>query len=619
MFFLPVTSYCATETDLAAVFIEQARQKQLAKHSAWLNLLHYKSSLFSARKSQVDDKGFFLAKNGAYNAQSELEADLRGFFSHTMSDSDHPRCRFPARFHWLDTQLNFSQLSPVVECNDFNNWRETLNVEQLTLLFPAMYLENPASMFGHTFIRFDRPDNNHLLSPTLSYAASFDKSDNMLLYSWKGITGGYPGKFYLQAYFETLQKYSDIEQRDIWEYKLNLNNQEIDQLLRHLWEVKSVYFDYYFFRENCSFRLLALLDVAREKLNMSMDAHFLYAVPVDTIRDIEEAGLIATRNYRPATHNKILQMSEQVEKEARDAAFSLAKSEISIDDISQKFTENKQAKIYQLADVVLNQFAKYSVDQASLQLDILSARSHLPIKEYGFKFDFIAPESSHQSARFQLSVGQQNDDVEDELFYEIGLRPVFHDQLDATDGFSNGASISVLEAQLRWYQLQDKLKLEKLNLFSLKSIIAVNPWAMPLSRKISFQIKQRELTLDNAITEFEFQFGAGYSSEIQSVLMYALLQTQFEYATELENNHALYIGFDAGFLWPFSSSIVAGKSEIEYQLLSDVSGEEGDVQKINMGIQFDIVNDHALRFEYQRYDYELFDVKELKLSYLMYF
>ena len=615
---VPVTSFGVTETDSSAFFIEKARKQKLGENTAWLNLLHYKSSLFGARASQVDGVDFFLSEKGAYDAQAELEADLHGFFSYQTSA--HPRCLFPARFHWLDKQLNFSHLLPEVECAKLKTWQEKIRGSQVTLLFPSMYLENPASMFGHTFIRFDRADNNHLLSQTLSYAASYTDADNVLLYSWKGITGGYRGNFFLQAYFETLQEYSDIEQRDIWEYKLNLNEEEIDQLIRHLWEVRGVHFDYFFFRENCSFRLLALLDVARENINMSMDAHPLYAVPVDTVRDIEQAGLITKRYYRPAIHNKISQMSEQVDKNVRDAAFSLAKNEITISDISGKYTENQQLQIYQLADVVLEQFKEPSAEQQSLQFDILSSRSHLSVKKQAFNFNAIPPETSHLSARLQLSAGESDiKNAQRERFYEIGVRPVFHDLLDQTDGFVNGSSINVLETKLRWYQQQEKLKLEKLNIFSLKSIVAVSSWATPLSKKISFQIKQRDLTIDNEIQEFEFKFALGYSAEIKSVLMYALAQTQFEYATELENNHALYLGFNIGFLWQFDNSMFSGQTEIEYQSSDDVSGEEGDIQKINMGVQFNVAEDHALRLEYEMMDYERFEVNEFTLSYFIYF
>ncbi len=623
LFILPASLFAevkdASSSDIEQL-IKHSRELKLADNFAWLNLLHYKSTLLGARQSQVDDRNFFLAEQGQLNAQAELEADIRGFFS--VKASAHPRCLFPARFYWLDAQLNLSQYLPKMMCQPFVRWKEKLNAEKITLLFPSMHLQNPASMFGHTFIRFDRPDNNHLLSYTLSYVASYDESDPVLVYSWKGITGGYPGKFFLQAYYETLQEYSDIEQRDIWEYQLNLKPREIDQLIRHLWEIKGVNFDYFFFRENCSYRLLALLDVARENINMSIDAHPFYAVPVDTVRDIERAGLIESRDYRPSTHNKISQMAKQIGEAASQAAISLAtnvnaSTEASIEKSIQAFPLMQQAKILQLADEILNQNKKASADEAALQLNILSARSNLPVtpQQVQFNFKSTAPEQSHATARWQFSAGEH----EQQRFYDVGFRPAFHDLLDVSKGFIDGASITVLETRMRWYQQDEKLKLDSLNFFSLESIVPVKPWASPLSRKISLKLKQRDISSNDQINEFETQFSMGYAAQVKSSLIYALAKAQLEYATQLKNNHALYLGADLGLLWPFEYSFISAQSEINYQQLQSISGEENDIQKLQLGLQFNTIKDHALRFEYEQIDYQQYVIKEAKLSYLIYF
>ena len=618
---LPIFSQAAEKAQPLEAVIEHARQMELGEKKAWLNLLHYKSTLLGPRESQIDDVGFFLAPNGEHDAQAELDASLRGFFS--INASAHPRCLYPARFHWLNAQLDFAEQLPPMNCAPFNTWKEKFQAEQVTLLFPSMHLENPASMFGHTFIRFDRADKNHLLSYTLSYAASYDESDPMLVYSWKGVTGGYPGKFFIRAYYETLQVYSDIEQRDIWEYQLNLNQSEIDQLIRHLWEVKGVHFDYFFFRENCSYRLLALLDVARENINMSIDSHPLYAVPVDTVRDVDEVGLIQQRKYRPSTHNKISQMIAQMDNEASNAAIAMVEDDkTTIEKIVEPFSINQQAKILLLADELLNQNKILSAAQKNRQFDILSARSDLAVKpqEIEFKYSSTPPELSHQTARWNIAAGEQKiNDFEKQSFYELGLRPVFHDLLDASKGFINGASISVLETELRWYQQQQKLKLQSLNFFSLESILPVKPWTSRVSKKISFIVKQRNIDVSEQVLEFESQFSMGYAAEVKSALVYALAKVQLEYATELDKNHGLYLGANIGGLWAFNAGELTGQTEINYQNLQQISGEEGDIQVLNLGIQFNLYKEHALRFEYENINYDLFDVDEARLSYLMYF
>lgn len=608
---------------LTEKIIEQARQLKLAQDPAWLNLLHYKKGILGSQQSQADDKKFFISADGANNAWFELEADLKGFFEAqtiqvgSKEGSQHPQCRFPARLHWLNSKLNFVEQLVKVRCNEYEVWKEKHKARQITLLFPSMHLNNPASMFGHTFLRFDTPENNHLLSKTLSYAAAVDKTDMGLVYAWKGIMGGYNGQFYLKAYFETLLEYSDIEQRDIWEYQLNLTQAEVQQLLRHLWEIQGIKFDYYFLRENCAFRLLALLDVARENINMSLNSHPLYAVPVDVVRDVEQAGLIENRFYRPATHNKISQMADQLSREERLSALNLASNKLSVKKMQKKFTEKQQAQIFQLADELIGQKKNITESDQKRQLQILSARSKLSVKadEAGFEYKSAPPELSHDSARWQLSAGEQ----ESQEFYEIGIRPVFHDLLDSMQGFNRGAAISVLDTRLRWYKEKEKLELETLNLFSMRSLVPVKPWVMPLSRQILFQIKKREISESEQITAFESQFGIGYSTEFSSVLVYLMAKAQLEYATELEDNHGFKLGTEVGMVWGFNNSLLSGQTELTYQALQNISGEESDIQRVNAGLQINILKDHAIRFEYAYTEYDVFDVGEGKLSYLVYF
>ncbi len=624
-FLVPITAYGEVGDDELEAIIRQASDIQLAKQPAWLNLLHYKSTLFGDYKSQVDDPDFFLAENGRLDAKAELEADLRGFFSHKTSA--HPRCMFPARFYWLNKQLNFNEKLPLIECQPFIEWQQQINAVGITLLYPGMHMDSLALLFGHTLIRFDRPDDDLKNSYTLSYAAPYAESDSVLAYSWKGITGAYPGKFYLRKYTTIMHEYNEIEQRDIWEYKLNLNQQEIEQFLRHYWEVRNRHFNYYFFRENCSFRLLALLDVARENINMSQDAHQFYAIPIDTVRDVEAAGLIEDRKYRPSAHNRVQQMTEQAGQYVVQAANEIAKNKLVDGDNMKIFSMDKQAQILQLAEEYTKQDKTLSIEKSDLQINILSARSHLALgtNDSAYMFNAIAPEKSHLSARWKLSAGHfkvndfsLNQDSTDK-FYDIEFRPAFHDLLDPPAGFIQGSEISVLEARLRWISNKEKLSINRLNVFSLQAITPVKPWVTPLSKKISFIFKQRNISLNEQITDFEMQYALGYSTELSDILVYALAKTQLEYAKSLKDNHGFYLGLDSGMIWRFDHSIFSGQIIFNYQLLGQVTGEPGNIQKLKLGLQFNLFEDHAIRLEYEETEFDTFEVIEAKLNYLIYF
>lgn len=81
--------------------------------------------------------------------------------------------------------------------------------------------------------------------------------------------GGYPGLFALVPYQEKLSEYRSLENRDLWEYRLNLTQAETERMVEHVWELKQIKFDYFFFDENCSYRLLELLQVARPSLRLT--------------------------------------------------------------------------------------------------------------------------------------------------------------------------------------------------------------------------------------------------------------------------------------------------------------------------------------------------------------
>lgn len=594
--------------------IARASEMQLAQKTAWLNLLHYKTSMTGSLRSQADDARFFLAPEGSVDAQAELEADLRAFFQ--PSTDHHAQCRFPARLHWLNQQLGFAESLPQPRCDEFDEWKKRFDNSRLTLLFPSMYLNNPASMFGHTFLRFDQKDKKALLNQTLSYAAFHDETDNFLVYSWKGITGGYPGRFLMQPYYETLREYSDIEQRDIWEYTLNLDESETDQLVRHLWEVKGIRFEYFFLRENCSYRLLALLDVAREGVDLSLDSHPVYAVPVDVVRDIDRAGMIAERHYRPARQSRLLQMMQQLGDENGQLAMEVASGSRTPSSLPGEMDVIDQARILRLASELTTVQDSEASQQASFK--ILSALSETGLKNEQTEFDFVGapPEQSHATARLQAGVGR----YEDREFVELGIRPVFHDSLDPAEGFVKGASVNVMDARLRKYHDEDRVRLQSLDLFSLRSLLPVHAWDRSTSKKLSFELIRRHVTTDSSFPVMKAEAGLGYTVEAGRGLFFVLLDGRLDYATELEDNHGFYIGGEVGGLYELGLGAWSLQFEVNAQGLQSVSGEQGDLLQQTLGVQLNIRPDHALRLSYRRYDDDmLLEVDETALSYLFYF
>jgi hypothetical protein len=301
----------AARADYAAELIAQARAARLHESDEWSALLHRIKPWLRPVQSEADGPGFFLGKDGKIDAAAEMEATLRAFFQPPVvevipevkpGDSEnrgvqHPQCRFPARYAFLDRSLRFDPARlPQQPCPRFQDWRARVDPVSVSVVFAAAYVNHPASAFGHTFLRLDRrsaPDQ-----PLLGYAVNFaadPTTNNGVLYALGGLTGQFRGYFSILPYYLKVKEYSDLESRDLWDYKLNLAQEQIDQMLRHIWELGTTWFDYWFADENCSYHILSLIEVAVPGVKLR-ERFPLWTVPIDTLRAMRDVpGLLGER------------------------------------------------------------------------------------------------------------------------------------------------------------------------------------------------------------------------------------------------------------------------------------------------------------------------------------
>lgn len=213
-------------------------------------------------------------------------------------------CAFPARKLILERDLKLK--FPEVKCSAYEEWRAGLPVTDISLVFATAYPNNPASMFGHTFLRLKGPGTGKAL---LDYAVNFAAtagSDGGVEFAVLGIFGGYEGHFSLAPYFIKVNEYNHGEARDLWEYPLEISKEGIDIMLAHLWEMEAnTWFDYWFFDENCSWQILRLLEVANPQLKLTESAPF-YIIPAETVRILQSSNLLKSPEFRPSLRRQYL-------------------------------------------------------------------------------------------------------------------------------------------------------------------------------------------------------------------------------------------------------------------------------------------------------------------------
>jgi hypothetical protein len=612
------------------VTLDRAESLALSKHETWLALLHYKRETLSRDLiSQADDAVFFLHSDGKHDAKAELVASINAFFSEPQSG--HAQCLFPARWWWLKQQLKLSN-NYDVRCPQLEAFMRRVAHDKLVLIFPTMYLNNPGSTFGHTFLRFDSDDESTLLSQTLNYAARTDKTDNILNYVRKGIFGGYTGFFRMRSYFKTVQEYNNIENRDIWEYELAFNKMEIEQLVRHAWEIKDIDFDYYFFKENCSYRLLAMLDVVRTGMQLTAEGKFpAYAIPVDTVRALDDIGLITSRKLRASLVTRIDHYFSKDEKNT-ETILTIAMDETIVE--SEEILKHVN-NIKRDTDKVNVLQQSYNILQFNGEASSAKAKNILELaNRFGNKlkvnakeviktnYDQISPEKGHDSVRVSVGYGKQNTHE----YIDFRFRPAFHDLMDPMRGYVSGAAINSFEARFKWFSDSDngrsenssragKLSLESLSVLNITSLNPTRRWNQALSWLLDFRFDRTQLSEADSVRNFISRGGAGLSLQKKHFFPFLMLLGEWNLSSKYEKGHSLLLGLQAGLQLNFNLN----RLMLRYQKDKAVSGFNLDRVVSELQWQYDFQVNHAMRLRYKRIEYDFFADKDWSLSYNYYF
>ncbi|CDH45930.1 conserved hypothetical protein [Candidatus Contendobacter odensis Run_B_J11] len=592
--------------------LHRAEAADLAARREWQTLLHYRPTADGAGVvSDADDPRFFLAPTGKTDPDAELAATLRAFFSTDAvgGDPQPAQCAFIARYRWLKRELEFDDRRlPPQSCERFQHWFHELNAESATLVFTSAYLNNPASLFGHTLLRLDRrgqTEHTRLLAYAINYAAN-DTASHGLMYAVDGITGGFKGTFDLQPYYKLVRTYSDLESRDLWEYRLNLSPPQLQRLLEHVWELREIQFDYYFFRENCAWQLLTLLEVADPTLRLS-DEFTLWALPPDTIRLlVQQPGLVGAITARPARGTVIRRRYQALHPDERRLAQRLTDDPaITATPAFAQLAPERQALLLEL---VLDQRlhrrgGKLKGKNATVPVadeiahQLLTARNRLAVAAAPVVIDPYAtqPETGHTSRRIGFGFGQRNGTG----FVELNARASYHDLLEPDAGYTPDAQIELLNIAIRYYQDRNRLKLDRLTVLDITSLPPVNALSPRPAWRIHVGWEPYPRPNCPDCTAFNLSGGLGLAAETGwrwRTLWFALPGLAFDYGGDFAGNYRAGLGMTAGtLLQPLAGwKVLASVSWLDYRW-----GETGTAIRWSIGQNLALGRDWALRADWR--------------------
>jgi hypothetical protein len=490
--------------------LAEAQSKNLSHSPHWLKLLRYRQSpLTKTYASEIDGLNFFIHPRGKRDPDGELVATLQALLTSappaggldsarpksrdfmpanpnsstpalTAADSgvqgptsanieaEHPQCKYMARRRVLWQNLSSLENVPQVPCPRQDQQLKQLQAHRVSLVFASAYMGNPASMFGHTFLKLHLHANSidrDLMNYGINFAAETDSASGAI-YAVKGLTGGFRGKYSLLPYHLLLSKYTFLEGRDLWEYELTLTADEIQFLFEQLLEFEKTHFDYYFLDENCSYHLLTLLEATRPGLSI-LNPYSPFLIPADSFRQIiQNQGLVREQRFRPSLKTKFNSYLQDLDATERNTLREL---------VSHANSATAKAVAEDINARVLDAAITYGAIKEITDPQNWSTASHpwkLARARLGRQPPLeITPSTSalgHPSSTLRVGAGSFRNVV----FSEFEAMPAYHPWLAPDAGFLANSQMEILRVHVRHYSSQ----VPRIEEFKLFDIVATNPW-----------------------------------------------------------------------------------------------------------------------------------------------
>lgn len=523
-----------TRDPQSLTILDQKEIELLAKDRQWLKLIHFEPSVFSPPSGQIDSPDFYLANTGKENAEDELrefirrltyEAQLGIQQASALPEESLIQCRFPARVRWLRKQrLNL----PIQEihCPRLEEFRMKRGGQSVSLVFSSYYVNNPSSSFGHTLLRINRRAETdgrrfELLDYGFNFAAQAT-SNNPLVYSVKGLFGGFDGVFSSLPYYFKVREYNQAEARDLWEYELNLSPDEVSMLVDHLWEVGPQKIDYWYLTENCAYFMLTLLEAGAPQWHLDR-AMKTYVIPSDTIRLVaQQPGLVRRISFRPSIRREFLTRFQLLNDSQRRTTILGAKV---LDDpsLAQTYSFGTDPMIfdalldyidmtYALEIQMDNTNAKHMRDQLLSQRSRLSSTPELkvPIPESE------RPDLGHSSRRAGIGLRNKTDHLSAKStnYLDFNYRFAHHDLLDPITGYPRDASIQFFD--FSGFLEQSQLHIDDWTMIGIQSLNPISTWEKNMSWEFKVGVEEDEF--------FRARLGGGYALRFDDLLLYGGVQ-----------------------------------------------------------------------------------------------
>lgn len=471
---------------------------ELSVHPYWAKLLHYDKT------SLINNKKFFLSKQKNLDLKDELLETIKSFENNSSSI-----CKYPARYKWINSRLHLNL--KYAECKKLKDFLKP-NFNKISLVFTSERYNSPASVFGHTFIKVESNDSKYVID----YTAKVPIKVSSPVYAYKGIFGGYQSKYNFLPFLEKEHEYRNEEFRDLISFDLLFEEDEIENILLHLYEILDTDQDYYFMSRNCSSELIKLIDFARDDMDLSSKLSHV-TVPIDIVYILKKSGYIQSISSSASKFKQFNNMISKMNENNIKILKRIITRKRSVHAFyNDKRITNKDKNSIVLAAINFIEIASTKDDFDTKLLyplmKLLKIKNANSFEQLDKKTSYDDIPLSNKFHKFVVGHGYKMDKGN---YAYLGYRYLYRNRFDLMDKLEKNGSVEVMDAMFRLHD--EDVEVESLTLLNLEALPISNAFFTHNTKRM--QIGAQRLFYDDNLYAY-INYGLGYRYRLNKNLTY---------------------------------------------------------------------------------------------------
>ncbi|MGY8897098.1 MAG: lipoprotein N-acyltransferase Lnb domain-containing protein [Paraglaciecola sp.] len=394
-FFLILTtnSIASEATRPSYLKVDRETLQQIANDPLWHLLLQLKNG-----RPITSDSSVYIA-NSFLSPLEEAQNTITHF-----QDNTENVCNYPARLRLIKRYVpEFESISPIQLCTEYRRFVESVPVDSIKLIYASENVTSASSMMGHIMLRLDGINDKGI---PVKHGVTFFTALNSLNVPhimYETLITGKEGVFKVAPYEEFEQFYLYEEQRNIWRYTLDFNEQQRSFVQDYIWELGQQSPAYFFHIFNCASVTQLLVNIARpNKLNETAS----WLTPLDVVKFAQSNSLVASTQFVPSNKWEITTLEEYIGGK-RTSTISKHLAQGQLETLSLSFIETKYAQAlnqyFRSAQTISEQrYQKNSAEIAAfdakykhLSLDV----SEFPVPSTRQQEGYVGAGFTHQDSR----------------------------------------------------------------------------------------------------------------------------------------------------------------------------------------------------------------------------